>query len=1450
MNGFWKRKLPALLLAMILAAGLVTPALADGIWGYDATSHWQVDDSGNRVDQSTEAHVLGDPVVTKTATCYQEGESTQTCTICGYQTRSSIAKTPHQYDRDHWASDNTQHFHACKNAPDCNSKIDEENHVWKSAVTTNATCTVEGKVEQTCSVCNKTVVVSTLPALGHTAPNAQGRCDRCNALIATPPSNSITVTFKNGATTFNSQTITSGTKPSNPGNPSYPTSTAGCGYAFKHWTTTSPTTGNKAIYTNEPAASITSTLSQNTTYYAVYTLSASSQNFTVSAGTTTGKTVGGEILSQINGKFSSLTGRNTFASVKFSSPKSNSYGVLYANSSQGGISYNSAYNASNISSFYFVPGSSSGYTVNYSATDNYGSTIAGTITISATASATASSIPYYVEPGGTVDLKTSDFVNAFNKASGGVNGTLRYVTFTAPSGYSNFDGSLYTGSLALTQSRLNNNTFYYGSYSGDYALNTVNFKADKSARNGDTLSIPFQLCTNGVSYPGTLKIIVSENGSDGVITYRVAPGKTINFDRTHFNNAYQELSGNSNRDIRYVYFDAGRDYTSFSGKISARGHSNFDRNDLSLDGEQFYYSSSSYGDYALDDLSFTANSGARDGDSLSISFRAYYDKDRWESGTLKIVIDKNGSEDTVEIEAAPGSTVRLDRADFNDVYRTLSDSKKTLDYIAFEAPSNYNDFAGQLYAGSTALTRTDLRYNGTWFYYDSSDAGSRDYALNDLSFKADSNAKNNSTITIPFRAYYGKDDPVEGFLKISINSSKGDQVSYSVAAGGTVSLKPADFNDAYRNMSGNSSRTISYVAFDAPNAYANFAGQLYTNSTALTRTDLTYSKTQFYYSSSRYGNYALDTLNFRAAGNAKNGDSISIPFRAYYSDNNGDYEEGTLKITIGTGLEGDVNYTVAPGKTVNFDRTHFQDYLRKTYSGETLSYVVFDEPRSTEYSDNDGTFYSGYGTSYATFFRRSTLADTRFYYNSADAGDRDYVLNDLSFAAASSFNGKVTLRFTAYGGGSRSVEGTVVIQPTSANSSNIVGSIIYASTTGNNIQINAHDLEKFYKASNPADTLQYVVLNDVPNVGGLYYNYYTSSAYGSAVREQITAANRSQRSFYMSPTSTSQYALTELTYVPSGSNYCTSVPFTAYGTGGRSLTGSILISISTSTVSEIYGVTPKNTTVNFPAAAIYSAVTTATGSAPNGIQLLKLPASNVGTVYAGTGSTAANTSTVYPYSGGTQQMGQLRFTPAANYTGSVEIPYVALNANGVPMATGTFSLGVLNANRQFTDVSATTWCYKYVMELADSGVIGGYSNGSFKPNSTITYGAALKLVMLAAGYPEQAPTVKGSTFSGYLARAQADGLITRSNVNLSASITRLQVAQLAAGALKLDINNLSGKKPFTDTNDVYVQALNAAGIVGGYFSNGVSTYRPGNTLTRGQVAAIVWRMQNYVKQRG
>ena len=667
-------------------------------------------------------------------------------------------------------------------------------------------------------------------------------------------------------------------------------------------------------------------------------------------------------------------------------------------------------------------------------------------------------------------------------------------------------------------------------------------------------------------------------------------------------------------------------------------------------------------------------------------------------------------------------------------------------------------------------------------------------------------------------------------------------ITYSADPGKETSFDGRDFYNAYRNQANG---TLNYVTFSLDRStYNGFEGDIYLGNSVLSYSDLT--STRFYYDPGR-NEYDLDDLSLVADKNDDD-DTITLNFTAY-GTSWGQQVSGTVKLVVGDeAVDGDtVPYKVAPGKTVDFDRRDFDTLFRNHYPNDTLGYVVFDRPDSDAF--DHGTLYSEYGSSSRQVkFTRSDLDDAYFYYNASDAtGRRDYALDSLTFVADSGFKEAVELSFTAYDDDSDYVEGTLVFQPdgAAAGSSNYVGSVRYAVAAGSNVQINANDLARYYQKAT-GGTLQYVTFTGVPSTGGLYYNYYGASKYGSPTRLQLTAG--SGQSFYFNPTSTAQYALTELTYVPSGSNYCASIPFVAYGTNYASVSGTILISVSRSTVPEVYGTTLRNTAVTFPASGIYSAVLSATGSALYSIQLLSLPASSQGTVYVGSGTAnRADTTSQYTYASGANAISQLRFVPASSYTGSVEIPYVALNSSGTAIASGVFSLGVVNSRRSYTDVTSSTWCYKYVTELADAGVISGYKDGSFKPASTISYGAALKLVMRAAGYPELAPTDKSSVFSGYLARAQADGLVTRGNVNLAAPITRLQVAQLAAGALKLSTSNLSSVKPFTDTSDLYVQALYAAGIVEGYFSNGTSTFRPNGTLNRGQVSAIVWRMQNYQK---
>ena len=75
---------------------------------------------------------------------------------------------------------------------------------------------------------------------------------------------------------------------------------------------------------------------------------------------------------------------------------------------------------------------------------------------------------------------------------------------------------------------------------------------------------------------------------------------------------------------------------------------------------------------------------------------------------------------------------------------------------------------------------------------------------------------------------------------------------------------------------------------------------------------------------------------------------------------------------------------------------------------------------------------------------------------------------------------------------------------------------------------------------------------------------------------------------------------------------------------------------------------------------------------------------------------------------------------------------------------------------KFSDVPYTQWYYEYVSPLTYAGIMDGYEDGSFRPGSSVTAGEALKLILLAAGYPVQERT--GAHWaSGYLVLAVSRG---------------------------------------------------------------------------------------------
>lgn len=157
----------------------------------------------------------------------------------------------------------------------------------------------------------------------------------------------------------------------------------------------------------------------------------------------------------------------------------------------------------------------------------------------------------------------------------------------------------------------------------------------------------------------------------------------------------------------------------------------------------------------------------------------------------------------------------------------------------------------------------------------------------------------------------------------------------------------------------------------------------------------------------------------------------------------------------------------------------------------------------------------------------------------------------------------------------------------------------------------------------------------------------------------------------------------------------------------------------------------------------------------------------------------------------------------------------------------------------YSDVSAESWYAEYVLALSSAGILAGYEDGTFRPNGSVTWGEALKLVLLTAGYEEQPPLEGGTWASGYQALALELGILD-GEVDLNAAITRQELALLLAGAIGLAPSD--SPSPFADVDNGYVTALSELHILTGYTAeDGTVTFNGAGVLKRSEMCAVLYR---------
>ena len=193
---------------------------------------------------------------------------------------------------------------------------------------------------------------------------------------------------------------------------------------------------------------------------------------------------------------------------------------------------------------------------------------------------------------------------------------------------------------------------------------------------------------------------------------------------------------------------------------------------------------------------------------------------------------------------------------------------------------------------------------------------------------------------------------------------------------------------------------------------------------------------------------------------------------------------------------------------------------------------------------------------------------------------------------------------------------------------------------------------------------------------------------------------------------------------------------------------------------------------------------------------------------------------------------------AAGYSASNFSVARYLSSGGGPVPPG----------QKFSDVPPGSTYYDYINCLVDQGVISGYSDQTFRPQSDITRGQLSKVIANAAGYNEAVSGQRfsdvppGSTFYEFVERMASRGVISGygdGTFRPGNNATRGQISKIVSNAMGFN-EPVSGQcfsdVPPGSTYYEFIERMASRSIIGGY---GDGTFKPNNNASRGQVSKIV-----------
>ena len=695
-------------------------------------------------------------------------------------------------------------------------------------------------------------------------------------------------------------------------------------------------------------------------------------------------------------------------------------------------------------------------------------------------------------------------------------------------------------------------------------------------------------------------------------------------------------------------------------------------------------------------------------------------------------------------------------------------------------------------------------------------------------------------VTISYNGVSAEGNQYSGTITLAAADSSA--IRYNVFNGSPVQFRASDFTGYVQRQS---ARAPRYVTFDLPAArygklhYYSIGGGLYEREVAATD--------KFYAGIAP----SLDDVWF--VPDSANRSNVSIAFHAY--DSNGTrLADGTVTIVVaasdaanrdGTNL----SYSIPAGERLYFS---VDDFVEACASGglSELNYIYFSSApssaRGTMYYDGNSRVYTG---------------SSNPFYRSGSGSSSHRTISSLYFRAASGTNatGTASFDYTGYDVNGMSFTGTIRITVTSGYGT----ALTYSTRAGQRVWLGSADFSDASYSATDRD-IDYIRFNSLP-----------SSSRGTLYcLENIVSTSDS---FYRAYGSSGggRRLIEDLSFVPASgfTSGTVVIPYTGYGTGGRSFTGTVTIYVG-----EAQTETPGNTAAardpNATPLVYYSAgeavplrgadfTTDAADKLAYSLASVKFTQLNPGVGRLCTNYVSPTQYNLLDASQSytPQTINSVYFQPKAGFSGSAAVPFFATDITG-KRYSGTLIVRVTppEISTYFDDMYDHAWAVPAVEILAGCGVVEGADYRMYSPAAPMTRGDFILMLSRAFSFPYYgersfddvpatayyAPAIASAMALGIV--TGGEGAVTQNVFRPGDPITREEAGEFLyrsmrrAGTMPAGSReNLAGFADGYDVSEQAVEAMSALALLGVFEGDDFGRLNPQSSLTRAEMATIFYR---------